>query len=243
MFLLFNFKIIRTRIRRVAWCFLVDILANLKLVQQKITEVALRCGRQPGSVQLLVVTKTIPVEQVAMIINAGVDSLGESRVQELLKKQQQFPGIKWHFIGHLQTNKVKQIIDKVFLIHALDRWSLAETINRFALAKKLRVNVLIQVNISGETSKYGLAPAKVAEFIAAVAKLPGISVQGLMTMAPLVKNQEQVRGIFKALKMMRQKLITDWPNLKILSMGMSNDFEVAVEEGADIVRVGSTIFH
>lgn len=219
-----------------------DLLANLHNVQQRIKEAALRKGRNPAAVKLVAVTKTVPVEKIIPIIEVGGIALGENRVQELEKKQAELPQAEWHMIGHLQTNKAKKLVGNTALIHSLDRWSLAETLNRLAIDKGVKVNVLVQVNISGEETKYGLAPEEVADFIAAAAELEGLNISGLMTMAPYVTNPEEVRPIFRALYQMRQELQLKWPGLKYLSMGMSNDFEVAVEEGADIVRIGSAIF-
>ncbi len=218
------------------------ILTNLHLVHQKIRAAELRCGRSPGSVKLVAVTKTVPVDDILTAVKAGVSDLGENRVQELTAKQSVLTHVNWHMIGHLQTNKVKYIIDKVVLIHSLDRWSLAETINNLSSKNKVITDVLVQVNISGEQSKYGLAPIEVEDFVSAASRLSNLNIRGLMTMAPLVGNPEEVRPIFKELCVMREKLKVKWPNIQLLSMGMSNDFEVAIEEGADIVRVGSAIF-
>ena len=219
-----------------------EALNNFQTVQQRIKAAALRSGRNPAEIKLVIVTKTVPVERIVPIINAGGNNLGENRVQELEAKQMKLPQAEWHLIGHLQTNKAKKVVGNTVLIHSLDRWSLAKTLNRLAIDQGIKANVLVQVNISGEESKYGLAPAEVADFMAATAELEGLNIAGLMTMAPYVNNPEEVRTIFKELYQMRQRLQVKWPNLKHLSMGMSNDFEVAVEEGADIVRVGSAIF-
>lgn len=219
-----------------------EALTNFQTVQQRIRAAALRSGRNPAEVKLVIVTKTVPVERIVPIINAGGNSLGENRVQELELKQAKLPQAEWHLIGHLQTNKAKNVIGNTALIHSLNRWSLAKTLSRLAVNQGLKANVLVQVNISGEESKHGLAPAEVEDFMAAAAELEGLNITGLMTMAPYVNNPEEVRPIFKELYQMRQRLQVKWPNVKYLSMGMSNDFEVAVEEGADIVRVGSAIF-
>lgn len=219
-----------------------EALTNFQTVQQRIKAAALRSGRNPAEVKLVIVTKTVPVERIIPIINAGGNSLGENRVQELEQKQARLPQAEWHLIGHLQTNKAKNVIGKTALIHSLNRWSLAKTLNRLAVNQGLKVNVLVQVNISGEESKHGLTPAEVTDFMDAAAELEGLNITGLMTMAPYVSNPEEVRPIFKELYQMRQRLQVKWPNVKYLSMGMTNDFEVAVEEGADMVRVGSAIF-
>lgn len=219
-----------------------EVLANLNKVKQKISTAALKSGRQPAAIKLVAVTKTVPVEKIIPIINAGCNSLGESRVQELEQKQIELPQAEWHMIGHLQTNKAQIVVGNTRLIHSLNRWSLAKRLNNLATNKNLKVDVLMQVNVAGEASKHGFAPAEVSDFLDAAADLRGINIVGLMTMAPYVKNPEEVRPVFKELHQMRCRLQEKWPNIKHLSAGMSNDYQVAVEEGADIVRVGSAIF-
>jgi hypothetical protein len=222
---------------------LIDVVSNYKIVQQKIKEAALRSGRDPEKVKLVAVTKTVPVEEIVKVIKAGATNLGENRVQELLNKHALLPESNWHLIGHLQTNKVKKVVGKTALIHSLDRWSLAEALQQAAAKENTSVNVLVQVNVSGEQSKYGLNPQEVQDFIGAAADLPNLKISGLMTMAPFVNNPEEARPVFKELYNMKQKLQAKWVNLQHLSMGMTNDYQVAVEEGADIVRVGSAIFN
>ncbi|MEG6616458.1 YggS family pyridoxal phosphate-dependent enzyme [Peptococcaceae bacterium 1198_IL3148] len=218
------------------------MVSNYKIVQQKIREAALRSGRDPERIKLIAVTKTVPVEEITKVIKAGASNLGENRVQELVNKQVLLSDVHWHLIGHLQTNKVNKIIGKTVLIHSLDRWSLAETLQQAAEKRDITVNVLVQVNVSGEQSKYGLAPQQVEDFIGDVSELSRLNIMGLMTMAPFVSNPEETRPVFRELYNMQQKLQIKWPNLKHLSMGMTNDYQIAVEEGADIVRVGSAIF-
>ncbi|MBO8136652.1 MAG: YggS family pyridoxal phosphate-dependent enzyme [Desulfotomaculum sp.] len=220
----------------------VDVAANLKSVIERIRKAELRSGRNPGSVKLVAVTKKVPVESITKVINEGISDLGENRVQELIKKQEQLPDVKWHLIGSLQTNKVKYVLGKTVLIHSLDRWRLAETISRMAVKKGLTADVLVQVNVSGEETKHGLLPEEVEDFVSEAVKLPGLNIKGLMTMAPFVDNPEEVRPIFKELYKIKQKLAAKWPGIRLLSMGMTNDFEIAVEEGADLVRIGSAIF-
>lgn len=222
---------------------MIDVVSNYKIVQQKIKEAALRSGRDPEKVKLVAVTKTVPVEEIVKVIKAGATNLGENRVQELLNKHALLPESNWHLIGHLQTNKVKKVVGKTALIHSLDRWSLAEALQQAAAKENTSVNVLVQVNVSGEQSKYGLNPQEVQDFIGAAADLPNLKISGLMTMAPFVNNPEEARPVFKELYNMKQKLQAKWVNLQHLSMGMTNDYQVAVEEGADIVRVGSAIFN
>lgn len=219
-----------------------SVISNLRNVQERIRQAEVRSGRSLGSVKLLVVIKNASENQIREIYEAGVREYGENKVQELLKKRDVFPGVHWHMIGHLQTNKVKQIAGKVVLIHSLDRWSLAETLNKAALNRNMMFNVLVQVNVSGEKTKHGLDPQETKDFVADVSKLDGIKIKGLMTMAPFTENPEDVRWVFRGLRDMQRKLVNTWSELQLLSMGMSNDFEVAVEEGADIVRIGSSIF-
>ena len=219
-----------------------SVVSNLRKVQERIRQAEIRAGRQPGTVKLLAVTKNLPEEHIKAINEAGIRECGENRVQELIKKYDLFPDIKWHMIGYLQTNKVKQIAGKVVLIHSLDRWSLAETLNKVALNKDIKFNALVQVNVSGEKTKHGLKPQELKDFIGEASQLDGINIQGLMTMAPFVEKAEEVRWVFRGLRELQEKLIPAYPELKLLSMGMSNDFEVAIEEGANIVRIGSAIF-
>lgn len=227
------------------WKSFLIVRENLLRVRKQVEAAAKRAGRDPRTVKLVVVTKTIPIDVIREALAAGVTAVGENRVQELLDKQQQLPPeVEWHLIGHLQTNKVKYIVDKVHLVHSLDSWHLAREISRRAQERGSTVQVLVQVNISGEQTKYGLPPGEVREFITDVLQLPGINVRGLMTIAPLVRDPEEARPIFRELYQMAGLLKQDLPKVQLdyLSMGMSNDFTVAVEEGANIIRVGSAIF-
>lgn len=222
-----------------------SVLANLDRVRERIKAAAHRAGRRPEEIKLVAVTKTVPPEIIKEAIEGGVDILGENRVQELLQKYHDVPpGPEWHLIGHLQRNKVKKVIGKVAMIHSLDSWRLAEEISRVAQEKGTVADVLVQVNVAGEATKYGLKPAEVADFIDAAAALPGLAVRGLMTIAPWTGNMEEVRPVFRELKELagRLKNTAAGSGMDYLSMGMSGDFEVAVEEGANILRIGSAIF-
>ncbi|GAB6273310.1 MAG: YggS family pyridoxal phosphate-dependent enzyme [Peptococcaceae bacterium] len=206
---------------------------------------AKKSGRNPEAIKIVAVTKTISPQTIREAIKEGLTTLGENKVQELLIKQPLLPsGIEWHMIGHLQTNKAKNIVGKVKLIHSLDRYSLAQEINRWALKKNGKVNVLAQINISGESGKHGLAPVELTDFLDEVGRLPGLHILGLMTMAPLTDNPEETRPVFRELRALAKNLSQSNPslNLTYLSMGMSNDYEVAIEEGANIVRIGRAIF-
>jgi len=222
-----------------------DVVLNLKQLQERIAVVAKRAGRDPAEIKLVAVTKNVIIENIRAVLACGVTRLGENRVQELLSKYDQLPAeVEWHFIGHLQTNKVNKIIDKVSLIHSLDRWTLAEALNRAAIAKGIVCKVLVQVNVAGETTKFGLEPIETVDFITATRDLPGIEVVGLMTIAPWSADPENSRPVFRRLReiagIVKEKV--SGVSMDYLSMGMSGDWEVAVEEGANIIRIGTAIF-
>lgn len=221
------------------------ILENLSQVQRRITNAARRAGRDPKAIKLVAVTKGVNEPAIKEVIAGGVKSLGENRVQEFIKKYSCLPqDLNWHFIGHLQTNKVKKIIDKVVLVHSLDRWSLAEEINKEAGAIERTVRVLLQVNVTGEKTKHGISPAELEDFYGEAACLPGLKICGLMTMAPMSEYPEEVRPVFRKTRELFLRLKNCLPGggMEYLSMGMTGDFEVAVEEGANIVRIGTAIF-
>lgn len=222
-----------------------SVQENLRQVTEKIARAASRAGRLTRDIKLVVVTKTIPVEQIRHVLAAGVKALGENRVQEMLAKQPFLPSdVEWHFIGHLQTNKVKYIINRVSLIHSLDSWHLAQTINRLAERENKKVDVLVQVNVAGEKTKYGLLSQEVLGFLGEVGALPWLKVRGLMTIAPAVGNPEEVRPVFRKMRFLYEQMRTLMPfsGIDLLSMGMSNDYLVAVEEGANLLRIGTAIF-
>jgi len=222
------------------------IKENLACLRREITNTALKAGRNPDDISILAVTKTVPVELMAVAVQEGITDLGENRVQELIAKYPVFgPPVHWHLIGHLQTNKVKAVVSRVHLIHSLDSWRLAEEIDRRSREAGVVTDVLIQVNVSGEKSKYGLKPAEVSDFIIDGHSLTGISVRGLMTVAPLVDDPEEVRPVFRGLSDLYKsikKMDINGLCMNYLSMGMSNDYRVAVEEGANILRIGTGIF-
>lgn len=196
-------------------------------------------------INLIAVTKTISPDRIASVVKEGILDLGENKVQELRDKIPIFPQVRWHFIGYLQSNKVKYIIDDVYMIHSLDRWSLAEEINKRALEKEKRIKVLVQVNVSGEQTKSGLQPNEVMAFIKKVAALPGIEIKGLMTMAPYTSEQDELRDVFRGLVSMRDSVLAEGlpqVEMEFLSMGMSNDYLIAIEEGSNMIRLGSEIF-
>ena len=219
---------------------------NLESVEEKIQEACKKSGRNREDVTLIAVSKTKPVETLQEAYDLGVRVFGENKVQELTEKYDSLPkDIHWHMIGHLQRNKVKYIIDKVDLIHSVDSIRLAETIDKEAQKHDLVANILVEVNVAKEESKFGLMPEEVDGFIDEIAKLKHIQVKGLMTIAPFVENPEKNRTVFADLRKLSvdiAKKNVDNVNVSILSMGMTNDYEVAVEEGATMVRVGTGIF-
>ncbi|RJX16740.1 MAG: YggS family pyridoxal phosphate-dependent enzyme [Desulforudis sp.] len=221
-----------------------NIRQNLEQVKQLCAAASKRSGRAPGAVKIVAVSKTVDRNRIGELAGVGHTVFGENRVQELLNKQASLgPDLEWHFIGHLQRNKVRQLVGRVALIHSLDRWSLAEEINRYAVKAGLVIAVLVQVNVVGEDSKSGISPDETQSFLRDLAGFPLVRVEGLMTMAPYSVNPEHARPVFRELRETRdearRKLGLDLP---YLSMGMSTDYLVAIEEGADIVRLGTAIF-
>ena len=219
---------------------------NLEYVESQIREACERSGRAREEVTLIAVSKTKPVSVLKEAYDLGVRVFGENKVQELADKYEALPkDIRWHMIGHLQRNKVKYIIDKVELIHSVDSLRLAETIEKEAAKHNITANILIEVNVAKEESKFGLMPEELDEFVSEVAKFPHIQLQGLMTIAPFVDDPEENRGIFQRLRKLSVDIAAknvDNITMCILSMGMTNDYTVAVEEGAAMVRVGTGIF-
>ena len=222
------------------------ITDNLKNVQNRIIAAAQRSHRDPSEITLIAVSKTKPVDMVQEVYDAGIREFGENKVQEINLKYEALPkDIHWHMIGHLQRNKVKAVIDEACLIHSVDSIRLAEQISKDALAKGITVSVLLEVNIADEETKYGFKAEETETALIEIAKLPNIYVRGLMTSAPIVSNPEDNRQYFRALKQLCVDLKAkniDNTSMDFLSMGMTGDFEVAVEEGATHVRVGTAIF-
>ena len=220
--------------------------ANIAHVRSIIAESALRVGQEPGEITLVAVSKTMPVELVQMAYNLGVTDFGENRVQEALPKIAAFhpQGLRWHMIGHLQSNKASKVVSPFYCVQSVDSLHLAQTLNRHASEQGKRLAVLLQVNVSGEASKEGLSPAETLDVAWQVLVLPYIQVEGLMTIAPLVEDAEQVRPVFRELRLLRDKLRREQPSSswQHLSMGMTGDYGIAIEEGATIVRIGRAIF-
>ncbi len=223
--------------------FIVD---NLKEVNEKIAQACERSGRNRDEVTLISVSKTKPVSMLMEAYDAGVRIFGENKVQELVEKYEQMPkDIHWHMIGHLQRNKVKYIIDKVDLIHSVDTLQLAEEISKQAVKHNVTANILIEINIGDEESKFGIKPDDVFKFVDDVYKMPNVSVKGLMCVAPYTENSEENRKFFKKMYELCvdiKERMGDNNEVNILSMGMTGDYQVAIEEGATMIRVGTGIF-
>ena len=219
---------------------------NLENVWTKMEESIQKGKRNPDDVTLVAVSKTKPVSMLQEIYAEGVRDFGENKVQELCDKYEVLPGdIRWHMIGHLQTNKVKYLIDKVYMIHSVDSYKLAEQISKEAQKKQRRIPILVEVNIAEEESKYGIKQSECEDFIRTIAGFAGIQVKGLMTVAPFVENQEENRKYFKQLKQLSVDIMRkniDNISMEVLSMGMTGDYAVAIEEGATVIRVGTGIF-
>ena len=219
---------------------------NLEEVRRNMEAAAVRCGRNIDEVTLIAVSKTKPVEMIKEVYDLGVRDFGENKVQELVDKYDRLPhDIRWHLIGHLQTNKVKYIIDKAYLIHSVDSLKLAKEISKEAGKRGICANVLIEVNAAGEESKYGFSPDEVIDAVREIAKLPSIYIKGLMTVAPYVAVSEENRQFFVKIRQLTVDIMQkniDNVSMDFISMGMSGDYEVAIEEGATYIRVGTSIF-
>jgi len=223
-----------------------DISSNVSLIRQRMGVACARCGRDPQSVKLMAVSKTVAPERIRQALAAGVTLLGENYVQEAREKIPTIGHVaEWHMIGHLQTNKVKFVVNLFDWIHSVDRLELARELDKRAGQNNRRLNVLIEVNVSGEESKSGIEATQALELVRQVSLLPNINLRGLMTMPPYSDNPENSRPYFQALRKLRDDIsAADIPSIPMdeLSMGMTDDFEVAIEEGATIIRVGRAIF-
>ena len=224
-------------------CLLIE---NLGQVEKRIEEACKKGKRKREEVTLIAVSKTKPVSMIETIYQAGVREFGENKVQELCEKYELMEiDIHWHMIGHLQRNKVRQVIEKAYLIHSVDSLRLAQQIEQEAAKLEKTVSILVEVNVAKEASKFGIMLEETENFLKEISAFKHISVQGLMTTAPFVENPEENRIYFRKLYQlsvdMKRKNI-DNINMQFLSMGMTNDFEVAIEEGANIVRIGTGIF-
>ena len=223
-----------------------ELQTNLAEVEKRVAEACKRAGRDRSEVTLIAVSKTKPVEDLQVIYDAGIRQFGENKVQELTGKIPEMPDdIDWHLIGHLQRNKVKYIVDKVKLIHSVDSYRLAEEINIQAKKKGVVADVLIEVNAANEATKFGVRLEEAEQLCEEISHLDAVHIMGLMTIAPNVVVSEENRAIFHKIKDLSVDIDNkkfDNVDMKIISMGMTNDFEVAIEEGATHVRVGTAIF-
>lgn len=222
------------------------VTENLKIVEEKIAKACERAKRDRSEVTLIAVSKTKPEVMIEEAYAAGQRDFGENKVQEICRKKELLPeDIRWHMIGHLQRNKVHQVVNKACLIHSVDSLRLAETISHEAEKKEIEIPVLVEVNVAQEESKFGVTTEETISLVEEIAKLPHIQVRGLMTIAPFVEDPEENRGIFRKLKQLSVDIAAkniNNVNMSVLSMGMTNDYEVAIEEGATMVRVGTGIF-
>ncbi|GAB4263383.1 MAG: YggS family pyridoxal phosphate-dependent enzyme [Deferrisomatales bacterium] len=222
------------------------VAENVRRVLGQIEEAARRAGRDPATVQLVAVTKTVPVERIRQAYDAGLRRFGENYVQQALEKVDRLPrDAQWHMIGHLQSNKAKRAVEVFSLIHSLDRPSLADALEKAARARGQRLEVLLQVNVGEEPTKFGTSPEGAVELARRAGQWPSLRIRGLMAIPPYREDPEEVRPYFRALRELAGRLrAMDLPGVAMdeLSMGMSHDFPVAVEEGATLVRVGSALF-
>ena len=221
-----------------------SIAENLARVREQIARAAAKAGSVADGIALVAITKTHPAEKVREAIEAGQTLFGESRVQEARAKIPELPSnLRWHFVGHLQKNKIRHALPLFEMIHSVDSLGLAQEINRIAEEEGMHPRVLLEVNVAGEGSKFGFSPDKLRDQMEALLALPRLSIEGLMTIPPLAEEAEASRKYFVRLRALRDRLQTDFRvDLAQLSMGMTQDFPIAVEEGATLVRVGTAIF-
>ena len=221
-----------------------QISDNLINIHSRMQDAAQRVGRQVSDVRLVAVSKTYPPAVIQEAWNSGQHVFGENRVQDALPKIAELPAeAEWHFIGHLQSNKIRKALPAFTLIHGVDNLELAQQISRIAVEIGLTANILLEINVSGEASKFGFSPTDLHQNLEGLLCLPNIGINGLMTMAPYSEDPETARPVFSKLRILRDELAAQSGQaLPELSMGMSGDFEVAIQEGATIVRIGSSIF-
>ncbi|HOK40437.1 MAG TPA: YggS family pyridoxal phosphate-dependent enzyme [bacterium] len=225
----------------------VKIKENIKKIKEKIKERCIKCGRAPEEITIIGVTKTVDVETAKILLENGINNLGENRVQEFLKKYEEIgKNAIWHLIGHLQSNKIKYIVGKTYLIHSIDSFELLKKINEKSKEKNLITDVLIEVNMSGEETKYGLKEEnEILKLFEGSINLLNIRICGLMTMAPFTNNEKEIRIPFQKTYKLFEKIKEKFnlKNFKYLSYGMSNDYLIAIEEGANILRIGTAFFN
>lgn len=217
---------------------------NIRVIRQRIQAVCERTGRKSSEITIVAVTKSFGVEKVKEAVAEGLYDIGENYVQELQTKRAEVGSlpIRWHFIGHLQRRKVKEIVPWIYCIHSVDSFKLGLEISKHVEKTGRSVDVLVEVNIAGEETKFGVSPESTPMLVSQLTKLDGIRVIGLMTIGPYFQNPEDSRPIFRKLRMIKEQLKEQGYDLPHLSMGMSNDYEIAIEEGATMVRIGTAIF-
>jgi pyridoxal phosphate enzyme (YggS family) len=220
---------------------------NIKEIKKRISRAAAHSGRTEEDIKIIAVTKNVPIDAILIAIGAGITDIGENKAQEITKKHNNLAeqDLSWHFVGHLQTNKVRQIIGFVDYIQSVDSLRLAEEINKRAAEKNKVQNILVQVNIAEEAAKYGLMREDVAKLLWRIKELDHVKVKGLMNIAPFVDDPQKVKRVFLEMKALFEELKEKrMPHIELqyLSMGMTNDFEVAIESGANMVRIGTGIF-
>ena len=228
------------------------VAENVKNIWRRIEGTCVRVGRSAKDITLVAVAKTFAGARIREVVDAGVPDIGENFVQELLRKREEVEDdrIRWHFVGHLQTNKVKRIVEWIHLIHSVDSFRLGKEIAKYAGQMRRSVNVLVEVNTSGETAKYGVKPEETEALVEELSELPAVKVLGLMTIGPFppesmvreLPDPESSRPAFRILRELRDNIQQKGLSLSHLSMGMTNDFEVAIEEGSTMVRIGTAIF-
>lgn len=225
-----------------------SIIQNIRSIRERIARAASACNRAPESITLLAISKTFPKELISLAVDAGIRQFGENRVQEAEDKIPHFSGnprLEWHLVGHLQSNKTRRAAELFDVIHSLDSVKLAGRLNQSCLEINKVVSVLLQVDLGGEETKFGAPPNHLREIMDAIAAMKGLRLDGLMTIPPFLPDPEHVRPYFQSLRTLKDALESETPGClgrQHLSMGMSHDFEVAVEEGATIVRIGTAIF-
>ncbi|HEX9971991.1 MAG TPA: YggS family pyridoxal phosphate-dependent enzyme [bacterium] len=219
---------------------------NIIKLKQRIERSCQKAGRSANEITLVAVTKTVGIDEIQLAIDSGIQHIGENRVQEAEQKFEQIgKQATWHLIGHLQTNKIKKALPIFDFIHSVDSLHLAEAISKYAIQMQLEIPCLIEVKTSAEATKFGVAPEGTLELVQQIARLPGIRIQGLMTIGAFLPDPEQARPCFRLLRRLRDEVEQagiDKVTMQYLSMGMTNDFEVAIEEGANMIRVGRAIF-
>ncbi|MDK2902067.1 MAG: dependent protein [Thermosediminibacterales bacterium] len=225
---------------------MVDVIKNLQVIKKRVAESAMKTNRKLDDIKIIAVTKNVEVERILEAIQGGINAIGENRVQEALIKYPLIEKeIEWHMIGYLQRNKAKKAVEHFDLIQSLDRISLAQELDKRGKQQNKIVNVLVQVNVSGEESKSGISPEETVEFIKSLSDYENILIKGLMTIAPYTDDPEETRPYFKRMKGLFDevhKLKGRNIDIEYLSMGMTNDFEVAIEEGSNMIRIGTGIF-